>query len=224
MNTMRVDLHVHSHYSRDSMMRLETIIDRVERRGLDGIALIDHNTIAGAQELARVAPFFVIVGEECKTAEGEIVGLFLEEAIPGGLSPEETIAAIRAQGGIVCIPHPTDRLRTSPLKRPALMRVLDRVDALETLNARVILHADNAEAQALAREHGIPQYGGSDAHSPIEIGRAWTKMPSFSNRDTFLAALAAARPAGRESPPCVHASSTWAKHYKKWTKQGGQPR
>jgi predicted metal-dependent phosphoesterase TrpH len=172
MDTVRVDLHVHSHYSRDSMLRFETIIDRVARRGLDGIALIDHNTIAGAQELAGIAPFTVIVGEEIKTAEGEIVGLFLHEGIPGGLPPEETIAAIRAQEGIVCIPHPTDRLRTSPLKRTALLRVLDRVDALETINARVILRADNLEAQALAQDRGLAQYGGSDAHSSTEIGRA----------------------------------------------------
>jgi hypothetical protein len=201
-------------------MRPDTIISEVERRGLDGIALTDHNTIAGAQELAGIAPFVVIVGEEIKTSEGEIVGLYLQEVVPPGLTPEETVAAIRAQGGIVCIPHPTDRLRTSPLKRPALLRVLDQVDALETLNARVILHADNIEARALAQEHGIPQYGGSDAHSPIEIGRAWTDMPAFSDRNSFLGALASAKPAGKESPPWVHLSSTWAKHHKKSTQQG----
>ena len=212
---MRVDLHIHSLSSRDCLMSLDTIIRTVQKRGLDAIALTDHNTIAGALALAAIAPFPVIIGEEIKTTRGEITGLFLQDEIPSGQTPQETIEAIREQGGVVYIPHPLDRLRQSPLKRDALYALLDQVDALETLNARVILTRDNLDAQRLAAERGIAQGAGSDAHCPYEIGRAYVEMPSFSDRDSFLRGLQQSTLCGALSPPWVHFSSTFAKRWKK---------
>ena len=99
--TLRIDLHTHTHYSADSNAGLEDIIAAVRRRGLDAIAVTDHNKIEGALRLREMAPFMVIVGEEVRTREGEIIGLFLSEVVPPDLSPEETVDRIEAQGGVV---------------------------------------------------------------------------------------------------------------------------
>ena len=112
--------------------------------GLDGVAIADHNTIEGALALQPMAPFMVIVAEEIKTSEGEIIGLFLKSTIPRGLSPEETIVAIREQGGIVCVPHPLDRVRHSAMGRQTLERIIDQVDVLEVFNARVLFERERA--------------------------------------------------------------------------------
>ena len=197
-------------------MTPEVIIRAVLKRGLSAIAITDHNTIVGAERLAAMAPFPVIVGEEIRTTQGEIVGLFLKEAIPPGLSPQKTIDAIRGQDGLVYIPHPLDRARGSPLAREVLLEVLDQVDILETLNSRVLLSVDNREAQRLAVARGIVQGAGSDAHSPNEIGRAFVAMPGFRGRHDFMDRLRRGHIGGRPSPPWVHMNSTWAKQYKRW--------
>ncbi|HEX5506865.1 MAG TPA: PHP domain-containing protein, partial [Thermomicrobiales bacterium] len=135
---MKLDLHMHTHHSRDCTIPTAEVIRLCRRRGLDGIAVTDHNTLAGGLEAVALAPagFTVIPGEEVKSSEGEIIGLFLREEIPAGLSPEETAARIRAQDGIVVVPHPFDPIRTSPLKTPALERLVAAglVDAIEVLN------------------------------------------------------------------------------------------
>ena len=110
---MRVDLHSHSFYSKDSLSSFEAIIAGVLRSPLDALALTDHDKFEGALELQKRAPFLVIPGEEIKTKNGEIIGLFLKEWIPPQLSPIETIDRIREQDGIVYVPHPFDRVRGS---------------------------------------------------------------------------------------------------------------
>ena len=110
---MRTDLHMHTHFSPDSEMSPQALVKRCVKVGLDCIAVTDHNTIEGAKEVKRIAPFTVIVGEEVGSSDGEITGLFLEEAVPRGLSPLETVKLIKAQGGLVSIPHPYDRFRGS---------------------------------------------------------------------------------------------------------------
>jgi len=212
---MKVDLHIHTHRSRDCLMEPDAIIRKAQQRGLDALAILDHGTISGALELARIAPFLIIVGEEIKTTRGEIGGLFLRETIPSGLSPTETVKAIRAQGGIVYLPHPLDRLRRSVLSREALCEIIGQVDIVETFNARVTFPADNANARRLAEDLGLPGGGGSDAHCTYEIGRAYVVMPPYSGRDSFLEQIARGRVAGTLSLPWVHLASTWAKRYKK---------
>jgi predicted metal-dependent phosphoesterase TrpH len=213
--TIQVDLHIHTCYSGDTLTSLEEVIAAVQKRGLGAVAITDHNAIAGALELQRLAPFPVIAAEEVLTNEGEIIGLFLNEFIPPGLTPAETVAHIHAQGGLVYVPHPFDGLRDSALHEPALMSILHQVDVLEVLNARVIRPAHNERAQRLAQEYHLPGGAGSDAHTAFEIGQAYLEMQSFADRDEFLRNLASARVCGHLSSPAVHLFTRWAK-LQKW--------
>lgn len=215
---LKVDLHLHTLYSRDCLTSLKIIISLCRRRGLGMLAITDHNTIAGALALREIAPFPVIVGEEIKTSRGEMLAYFLKEEIPPGLSPEETIARIREQGGMVSISHPFDRLRQESMEEEALMEIIDQVDALEVFNARTIFPEDNNRAEKLALERGLLRTAGSDAHTPFEIGRAWVEMPPFDpeDKESFLVALAQGKVGGRLSPPWVHFVTSLVKLYKKF--------
>ena len=211
---------MHTHHSRDCTIPTAEVLRLCRRRGLDGIAVTDHNTLAGGLEAARLAPpgFVVIPGEEIKSREGEIIGLFLSEEIPAGLSPEETAGRIRAQRGVVLVPHPFDPLRRSPLRTPALERLVAAglVDAVEVLNARMALRGHNARGAAFAARCGLPGTAGSDAHSRPEYGHAYVEMAPFKDRDEFVANLATATTGGGLSPFYVHLFSTVAKRRKKW--------
>ncbi|MHB0856851.1 MAG: PHP domain-containing protein [Anaerolineae bacterium] len=206
-----VDLHVHSRYSADSLTPLSHIADWARRRGLGAIALTDHNTIAGALALAESAQLQVIIGEEIMTRQGEISGLFLQEQIPSDLEPLETVRLIHDQGGVVYVPHPYDGVRKSSLTERALLDILDEVDIVEVLNARVTHAGDNRNAEALANRHGLLCGAGSDAHQGFEIGRAHVCMPAFSDAGSFMASLALGTVRGRMSSPLVHVGSTYAR-------------
>ena len=217
---MKFDLHMHTHHSRDCTISTREVIRLCQRRGLDGIAVTDHNTLAGGLEAAALAPpgFTVIAGEEVKSSEGEIIGLFLHEEIPAGLPPEETAGRIRAQGGVVIVPHTFDPLRRSPLKTPALERLVTAglVDANEVLNARMALRAHNTRGGDFAARCGLPGTAGSDGHSRPEYARAWIEIAQFATRDEFVANLAGATIGGGLSPFYVHVLSSVAKRRKKW--------
>jgi predicted metal-dependent phosphoesterase TrpH len=229
-----VDFHVHTCGSHDSGMDPRLVLLRARQVGLDGMAVCDHDTVDAALELAAEAAraartpgpkagrpgphrtsdpagFLVIVGEEIRTAEGEIIGYFLHETIPPGLTPEATIDRIREQGGIVCVPHPFDRFRRSPLSRAALGRIADRVDAIEGLNARNLLFADDAKARRWALERGVPVLAGSDAHTYREIGLARTQLPTFFSAASLLDALPHACLLGGHSGPAVHVATALRK-------------
>lgn len=212
---LRADLHIHTHHSPDCSMTAAGIVAACRRAGINCLAVVDHNTLAGALEVAQLALFPVIVGEEIHTGEGEIVGLFLETEIPRGLSPEETIARIRAQGGLVLVPHPFDRLRRSTIGAEALLRILAQVDIIEVFNARIMIPAYSARARALAARQGLLGSGGSDAHTLGEIGRGYVEMPGFAGREDFLVSLAQGQVVGRPSSPLVHLFATW----NKWKKR-----
>lgn len=207
----RVDLHLHTHYSRDCAVSPQRLIQTARERGLSRIAVTDHNRIAGALEAQAIAPDFVIVGEEIKTDSGELLAYFIREEIPAGLSPEETIRRIREQGGIVGVSHPLDQLRREAMGRDVLLQILPQVDCLEVFNARVVWPSDNARARAFAREHGLAGTAGSDAHSVYEVGRAYLEMPPFAGPGEFLEALKQGEARGRLSTPLVHLISTFNK-------------
>jgi predicted metal-dependent phosphoesterase TrpH len=213
---MKVELHCHTCVSKDCLMSYDAIIRQAQARGLDALAITDHNRIEGAFELAKRAPFPVIIGEEIRTSEGEIIGYFLREFIPRGLTPEETIRRIRDQGGLVNIPHPFDSLRGSVIKREALYRVGPLADMLEVFNGRVIRKRENDMAAAYARQIGKPAVAGSDAHIPIEIGRAIVEIAAFADPQSFLRNLPTATWHGTAGPIWAHGFSTWAKVRKRF--------
>jgi predicted metal-dependent phosphoesterase TrpH len=212
---IQVDLHVHTRHSPDALSTSQEVIAAVQHRGLGAIAVTDHNAIAGAFELQRIAPFPVIVGEEILTNEGEIIGLFLQEHVPAGLTPVQTVSRIREQDGLVYIPHPFDLYRDSRLNEASLMVILEQVDVLEVLNARVTLPAHNERARQFASEHSLLNGAGSDAHVPFEIGQAYVELQSFADKAGFVQALATCTVGGSLSLPHVHLFSTWAKLQKR---------
>ena len=207
---LKADLHTHTCFSPDSLTSPEKYVPACVNRRINCVAVTDHNAIGGALAVEKLASFKVIIGEEVESSEGEIIGLFLQEEVPAGLSPEETVRRIKEQGGLVCIPHPFDRFRAERLAEAALMRILPQVDIIEALNARTTLRRDNEQAVRFAQEHDLPVSAGSDAHSARELGRACVEMPDFEGPGDFLHALAEARIVGRLSSPLVHLSSRWA--------------
>ena len=213
----KVDLHSHTIYSRDCLTDPSRLIAQARARGLDKIAVTEHNNLAGALAAKALAPDLVIVGEEIKTTHGEIIAYFVREEVPRGLSPQETIARLRDQGAVISIPHPLDTLRNSAMGLENVLAIIDQVDALEVRNARCVRKADNEAAAALAAQHGKLITAGSDAHTLFEVGRCYVEMPAFEdNAESFRAALAQARPAGTESPFWPHFASTYAKLRKRF--------
>ncbi|HET7030692.1 MAG TPA: PHP domain-containing protein [Candidatus Limnocylindrales bacterium] len=192
------DLHTHSSASFDSLASPASLIRTAAARGLTHLAITDHDRIDAALAARALAPSLapgltVIVGEEVKTADGDLVCLFLERAIEPGLSAEETIAAARDQGGLVGIPHPFDRFRGSLLREAAMERLAAEVDWIETHNARIAVGNGNQRAAELAVAIGVPGIAVSDAHSAFEVGVAYTVLERDpSTAAGFLAALPAA--------------------------------
>jgi len=210
---LKADLHIHTEYSLDCNTSLEEIISRCQKTGINCIAISDHGTVEGAMKMQGIAPFPVIVAEEILTPQGEIMGMFLGEGIPSGLSVEETISKIRAQGGLVAIPHPFDRFRPSALDGEIIEELVrqNQIDVIEVFNSRNPLYRSSAKAKVFARKYGIPESAGSDAPTAYEIGNAYVEMPEFTGRDDFLLALAKGKIVGRRTNPLVHINSVWAR-------------
>ena len=211
---IRADLHNHSYYSPDSILPPEEMLRRAIKRRINVLAVTDHNTTQGGRIAADLAArsypdIRVIIGEEVRTRDGEVLGLFLTEDIPRDLSAEETIDRIHAQGGLAGAPHPYDTLR-SGLKADGLERLAETLDFVECLNARMVFSMHNTRAKDFATERDMPMSAASDAHSPREIGRCYVEMPGFVTPAEFLASLRAGRLRGRLSSPFIHWISRYA--------------
>ncbi|HET6870342.1 MAG TPA: CehA/McbA family metallohydrolase [Solirubrobacteraceae bacterium] len=185
-----VDLHMHTDHSYDCATPVEVLLAEARSRGLGAIAVTDHNEISGAHAArAKADGLTVIVGEEVKTAEqGEVIGLFIEEKIPRGLTLQQTIAEIKRQGGLVYVPHPFDRMHSVP-DYEHLLDVLDGVDAIEVFNPRVAISEFNDEAARFAAKYRIPAGAGSDAHVPQGLGSVRIRMREFNGPEEFLESL-----------------------------------
>lgn len=208
---IRADLHIHTCYSIDCFTSLDEIVGRCLKIGIGCVAVADHNTVEGALKLREMAPFKVIIAEEVQTPAGEIMGLFLSERVPPGLSPQETISRIRSQGGLVAIPHPFGRTLFGKDDTLTSSEVLSQVDIIEAYNSRTPFSSSIARARELAIEHGKPASAGSDAHTAQEIGRAYVEMAEFDGPREFLESLAGGTIFGRKSSHIAHFSSTWAR-------------
>jgi predicted metal-dependent phosphoesterase TrpH len=208
---LKADLHIHSEYSVDCDTPLEKIIARCQQLGINCIAIADHGTAEGGLKMQAIAPFSVIVAEEILTHHGEIMGMFLKETIPSGLSVEETIRRIRSQDGLVNIPHPFETIRGSSLNGRITEEIAGQIDVMEIFNARSPSSASSVKARAFTEKHGIAQGAGSDAHTLHEIGSVHIEMPEFNGKDEFLQALVQGKIYGHRSSPAVRLYSTWAK-------------
>jgi predicted metal-dependent phosphoesterase TrpH len=186
------DLHMHTSWSHDCSIPVADLLDHAEAVGLGAIAITDHNQFGGALEAVELAagrPLTVIPAEEVKTdGQGEVIGLFLQEQIPRGLSFADTIAAVRAQGGLVYLPHPFDRLHAIPDPR-TLHRHLADIDVFEVYNARLLRESFNEEALRFARKYDLVMGAGSDAHVLQGVGTGAVRMRAFHGAEEFLVSL-----------------------------------
>jgi predicted metal-dependent phosphoesterase TrpH len=217
---LKADLHIHSRYSMDCQTPLEKIVERCQQLGISCIAIADHGTAEGGLAMQKIAPFKVIVAEEILTTEGEIMGMFLKETIPSGITPREAIKLIREQGGLVNIPHPFETIRGSSLKDKVIDEIADEIDLMEVLNSRSPFPANSNKARNFALKHNIPAGAGSDAHTINEIGNAYIEIPEFNTKEEFLKSVAQGKIYGKRSGVFVHFFSTWAKVKAKILKRG----
>ncbi len=190
---IEVDLHMHTDHSGDCATPVDVLIQTARDRGLGAIAITDHNEVSGALEARKLAEELgdikVIVAEEVKTAEqGEVIGLFLEEKIPKGLTMAETIREIRAQGGLVYVPHPFDRFHSVP-DYEHLLDIVEEIDLLEVFNPRVAVTAFNEEAVRFARKYRIVPAAGSDSHVAQGLGSVRQRIHDFDGPAEFLEAM-----------------------------------
>lgn len=188
---LRIDLHLHSRFSPDSSTSLERLVARSRELGLDRIALTDHHTAAGALELKRREPELTIVGEEVKSSEGDIIGLFITATVPSGGTPEEVCQQIRAMGGLTYACHPFDRRRAS-FQPERLVELAPWLDIIETHNAWAD-PAANQTAAEYCRELNKVAATGSDAHGPGELGSSWMEIEPYTDVTDFLEKLRGAR-------------------------------
>ena len=189
---VRVDLHLHTMWSGDSQTTPDELAEAVAATAIDVLCITDHSAVAGAQRLQASGELGcrVVVGQEVRTAAGEIIGLFLTERLSFGLSPVEACEAIRAQGGIVYVPHPFDELRHN-LAAAVLDELVDAglVDALEVFNAKAGGDGPNGRAAAYAGGRDLAAGAGSDSHEPSAVGAAYVEMPDFTDPSSFLSSL-----------------------------------
>jgi len=183
----KVDLHLHSRFSHDSRTQLEDLVARCAEVGLDRIALTDHNTAEGALKLQELAPELAIVGEEVKTTEGEVIGLFITRSIRPWQRAEEVMDQVHEMGGLVYLPHPFDRWRSHFLPE-RVVRLAERIDVIEAYNPWCDAGA-NLAAEEMARDLGKPVGCGSDAHAASELGHSWLEIEPFTSPAEFLERL-----------------------------------
>lgn len=205
---LRADLHIHTIYSMDCASKLEHIIERCLQQNINCVAVADHGTTDGAFKLKSIAPFPVIVAEEILTPWGEIMGMFLSETIPSGITVDEAIKRIKNQNALVCIPHPGDRARSSAFNIGNLSVIQSAVDIIEVFNARNHAHNGNGRALETALHYQKLQSAGSDAHTINEIGGVHIEMREFNSIEEFKSSLKDGKITGKVSSPFVHLSST----------------
>jgi hypothetical protein len=192
-------------------MAIDDIVARCRQMELTCIAIADHDAVEGGLKMQKIAPFKVIVAEEILTPHGEIMGMFLKERIPSGISVEEALVRIREQDGLINIPHPYDPFRGLKLDDYAMNALAEQIDLLEVFNARAPLPIGENKARSLANRHNLPVSAGSDSHSLREIGFTYVKMPDFEGKNDFLDALRQGEIVQHRSSPMVHLSSGRAK-------------
>lgn len=217
---LKTVIHVHTDYSHDSNRSWEEVLHLARRQRVDVVAITDHNTIAGALAARDATDAVrVIVGEEISSADGHLIGLFLDERVPPQLTGEETVARIRAQGGLVLAPHPLATLCASSLGRANLERLTPLIDAVEVCNAQNPFAWEDRRAARYADRCGIVGYAGADAHLRGYLAGCYQLMADFASPGEFLAALRGAELVRGHFGPAYTARMA-ARHY--WAKLSGR--
>ena len=212
---VRVEFHCHTIFSKDSLSRPEDLLETCRRRGIDRLAVTDHNTIAGAVQAQHLDPQRVIIGEEIMTEKGELLALFVQEEIPKGLPPLEAIRRLRQQNAFISVSHPFDAARNGAWSLAHLLEIVPLVDAIETFNSRCAGPLPNQQALAFAAQHHLAGTVGSDAHTLWEVGRATLAMEQFTDAAGLRRSIQQAQARLLPSPFWVHFASTYARIYKK---------
>jgi predicted metal-dependent phosphoesterase TrpH len=201
---VRVDCHLHTALSGDAVTSIDELAERVELNKLDVVCITDHNVTAAAIAAAeRGIGARVVVGEEIRTRDGDLIGLFLTERIPYVIPLLEAVDLIKAQGGLVYVPHPFDGGRSSLRHVAEQLCAGGSADVIEVFNAKIEDHALNEQAADLAARYGLPGGVGSDAHDPEGIGAAYLEMPDFDGPADFLEALWQATITGEHRPHAI---------------------
>lgn len=210
----RAIIHAHSDASPDCLVSLASIDEKLTQLGVDTLFLTDHDTIRSLAEYKGTVR--LILSEEIRTCEGEILGLFLRETIPAGLTLQQTLNEIKVQGGVSIAPHPFDRLRRHVIRPALLKEYLNQIDAIEVFNARCVFPEDNMTALAFAKKHNKLCSYGSDAHTLSEYGNVVMNNLDCRSAETFIKSLPTATTTASLAPLSVHLATKyvkWKKHH-----------
>jgi predicted metal-dependent phosphoesterase TrpH len=209
VDLIKVELHCHTSASLDGWPSPQALIAEAKRKGIQRLAITDHNSIAAAKEAKRMDPGLIIVGEEIKTTVGEILAYFVTNEVPRGLEPMEAIHRLKEQGAVISLSHPFDQVREHwPDKE--LAEILPYLDGIEIYNSRCFSQRPNQLAAQFAIKHDLPGLAGSDAHTIMEIGQATMKLMAFTNANEFRTVLNQAKIDARLSLFWVHLFS-WSR-------------
>jgi predicted metal-dependent phosphoesterase TrpH len=207
---IKLEFHCHTCASKDSLTLPVDLVSAARRKGIDHVVVTDHNSIVGAREAQVIDPELIIVGEEIMTTKGEILAAFVQEEIPAGLSPQETIVRLKAQGAFISVSHPFDELRKGGWNENDLLEILPFVDAIEVYNSRCMFPRFNHQAELFAREHNIAGTVGSDAHATYEVGRSLLLLDQFTGPEGLRQVIRGAKMQVKWSPWWFHLVSRYA--------------
>jgi len=207
---IKLEFHCHTCASRDSLTRPVDLVATCRRKGIDRVVITDHNTIVGAREAQMIDPKLVIIGEEIMTTQGEILAAFVQEEIPAGLTPQDTIRQLKAQNAFISVSHPFDEVRKGGWKESDLLEILPFVDAVEVYNSRCMLPRFNRRAREFAEKHNVAGTVGSDAHASFELGRSVLLLNPFEGPDGMRQVIRGAKLKTKWSPWWVHLTSRYA--------------
>jgi len=214
MQKWKIELHCHTAASPDSLVKVKDLIRIARKRGLDRLAITDHNTIRAALYAKTLDPELIIVGEEILTTKGELLAFFVKEEIPRGLMPLEAIKRLRTQNAFISVSHPFDRMRHG-WELEDLIEITPLVDAIEIFNARSFISTINDEAKEYARVNKLRGTIGSDAHTLVEVGRATQLIAPFTDAESMKQSFLEPEYLKKSSSPLIRFSSTSAKIAKK---------
>jgi len=207
---IKTEFHCHTCFGKDSLIKIQDLVIACEKRGIQKLVITDHNMISGALEAQKLDPHRFIIGEEIMTQQGELLGIFIKEKIPAGLSSLKTIELLRFQGAFISVSHPFDAFRRGHWEMDDLLNIVSYIDAIEVFNSRCLRPLFNTRASVFSQDNNLLGTVGSDAHSMVEVGKATLTLPDFVDAPSLKHALSM-------SQPYVHLSGPWVHFYSRYS-------